>query len=157
MPANRLLLVDADGDIAEAVAVAAAAALRQGVDSFKPTLLLLDLEAATAEGVQLLGVAAQARSTRIAILAEAGNNLAEAAGRLSQEHRFDLVATLMKPLQLAELRALLDRTALDEVGYEEATIAAAIANRELFLLYQPKIALRDGRVVGYEGLVRWRH
>jgi diguanylate cyclase len=38
-----------------------------------------------------------------------------------------------------------------------AELRRAIAGGELFLLYQPIIALRDGRVVGAEALVRWAH
>ncbi len=33
----------------------------------------------------------------------------------------------------------------------------AIDNGQLFLLYQPKVDLRGGRVTGVEALVRWRH
>ena len=33
----------------------------------------------------------------------------------------------------------------------------AMANNELFLVYQPQIDLRDGSVVGMEALIRWQH
>ncbi|MGD8497755.1 MAG: EAL domain-containing protein, partial [Chromatiales bacterium] len=36
-------------------------------------------------------------------------------------------------------------------------LGKAIDGQQLFLHYQPKIDLGDGRVAGYEALVRWRH
>ena len=38
-----------------------------------------------------------------------------------------------------------------------AQLRAAIPSGQMFLEYQPKIALDSGRVVGVEALVRWRH
>jgi diguanylate cyclase len=39
----------------------------------------------------------------------------------------------------------------------ESRLRAALDHKELFLLYQPKIALKDGAVAGLEVLLRWRH
>ncbi len=33
----------------------------------------------------------------------------------------------------------------------------ALARSELYLLYQPQVALRDGKVIGAEALLRWQH
>jgi diguanylate cyclase (GGDEF)-like protein len=39
----------------------------------------------------------------------------------------------------------------------EGQLRAALDHKELFLVYQPKIALKDGSVAGLEVLLRWRH
>jgi diguanylate cyclase (GGDEF)-like protein/PAS domain S-box-containing protein len=39
----------------------------------------------------------------------------------------------------------------------ENELRSAVANKELFLLYQPQVNLRDHHVTGAEALVRWRH
>lgn len=39
----------------------------------------------------------------------------------------------------------------------ETSLHSAISNRELRLVYQPKVALKTGQVVGVEALIRWHH
>jgi EAL domain-containing protein (putative c-di-GMP-specific phosphodiesterase class I) len=39
----------------------------------------------------------------------------------------------------------------------ESQLRTALDLKELFLMYQPKIALKDGSVAGLEVLLRWRH
>lgn len=50
----------------------------------------------------------------------------------------------------------LDRIALER-GETLAQIEAAIRNNEFVLYFQPKVNMRTGRILGAEGLIRWRH
>ena len=49
------------------------------------------------------------------------------------------------------------RQALNRKMVLESQLRRALEHNELFLLYQPKIALKDGSVAGLEVLLRWRH
>ena len=59
-----------------------------------------------------------------------------------------------------------DRFALHEAAHAAATfdgsrleldLAGALANGQMHLVYQPFVDLADGRVAGFETLLRWRH
>ena len=51
-----------------------------------------------------------------------------------------------------------ERSAKELARYElSASMPAALANGEFFLVYQPLVELAGRRVIGYEALARWRH
>ena len=39
----------------------------------------------------------------------------------------------------------------------ESKLHDAFTNRELFMTYQPRVDVRDGKLISFEALVRWRH
>lgn len=45
----------------------------------------------------------------------------------------------------------------EELSFDKANICNAIENNQFALYYQPQIDLPTGRVVGFEGLLRWEH
>ncbi len=49
------------------------------------------------------------------------------------------------------------RAALEARLVLEAELRRAVAGGQFELFYQPQISLRDGRLVGAEALIRWRH
>jgi EAL domain-containing protein (putative c-di-GMP-specific phosphodiesterase class I) len=93
----------------------------------------------------------------------------DAAQRSAEEQSLNIAGVLPKPFDLAILRELLSKrppapvapaTAAqgpaDASEVTEVELRGAIDRRELELAYQPKIDCADGRVVGFEALVRWR-
>jgi len=49
------------------------------------------------------------------------------------------------------------RSSNDEKRKIEEGLQHALDKDELFLLYQPRVSLRTGQVMGFEALLRWRH
>jgi diguanylate cyclase (GGDEF)-like protein/PAS domain S-box-containing protein len=50
----------------------------------------------------------------------------------------------------------MDKRAQERLAMENE-LRSAFANKELYLLYQPQVNLRDRHVIGAEALMRWRH
>jgi EAL domain-containing protein (putative c-di-GMP-specific phosphodiesterase class I) len=170
MPANRLLIIDDDPEVADLVqsaarrsgyAVEAAtepAAFLDKLANWDPTVVMLDLQMPIVDGVELLRTLGGRRTTaKIIIASGVEGRVVDAARRLGKERGLDVVATLLKPYRMAELRKVLDDLAIDEHWCTPEAITTAIERKDLLLLYQPKIALSDDHVLGFEALVRWQH
>lgn len=61
-----------------------------------------------------------------------------------------------QPLAEASLDQAPDRHAVEALEIERL-LRTAVDQEELFLVYQPQMHLRTGRIVGVEALLRWRH
>lgn len=170
MTGNRLLIVDDDPAVAQLVETVAReegyeVATTSTLEDFLgyldrdfPTHIILDLNMPAADGIELMRVLAERRSkAKIVIISGVGGRVLDAARRLGQDRGLDVVTTLSKPFRLQELSQLLSGLLNPGTAINLETLEAAIAQDDLFLVYQPKVDLKTGKIAGYEGLVRWRH
>jgi EAL domain-containing protein (putative c-di-GMP-specific phosphodiesterase class I)/CheY-like chemotaxis protein len=131
-----------------------------------PDLILLDLNMPEMDGIEFVRQLGERKYEGSLILVSGEDErLLQAACTLVRAHGIGLIGHLNKPASHEALTALLDQWAPSKVTrphaanvqYDADRLAAAIANGELMNYYQPKVAVADGRVVGVETLVRWRH
>jgi EAL domain-containing protein (putative c-di-GMP-specific phosphodiesterase class I) len=169
---NRLLIVEADSAVLELVgkvakeagyAIASAssvAAYTQLLDSFQPSLVIIDPDLPDTDGVELLAaLASRASTANVLLLGNADERVYAAAQELRATRGLATPGTLEKPLGAAELAtkltALLHRSAELDVN----DLRRGIASGEFVPYYQPKVSLVEGGWVvdGVEALARWQH
>ena len=128
-------------------------------------VVVLDLSLRDNDGIELLrSLYTGGTDPVLVFMSGFDERVREASARLASALGLRVAGTLAKPLDLDRLVTLLG--SLPErphiaapPNYADVTpdrIAAALTNGEIFCLYQPKISLRAGRMVGVEVLARWR-
>ncbi|MGE4219829.1 MAG: EAL domain-containing protein [Alphaproteobacteria bacterium] len=169
---DRLLAVDDEQDICDLVAdvsygmgfVAATLSdptmLSAKMRSFDPTVIVLDLQMPSADGVTLLRQLSDMKcQAAILLLSGVDARTLATAERLGKEQGLRMLGRLQKPVDVSALEALLGTARKVDAGVSADDLRRAIAVNEFFVAYQPKMCLKEGRerITGVEALVRWQH
>lgn len=139
------------------------AALEQG----HPDLLLLDLSLGESDAIEIFRVLSECRfEGRAVLMSGHGAPLLEHARRIGQRSGIVIGGVLRKPFRMQELQTLLagmpspvlsSEAAAAPVKEDPEILQTALDRNWLEFWYQPKISLKDNRVVGAESLARIRH
>ena len=168
---NRLLIVDEDGAVADLVGAVArkigytVASVRSGagfvqlLESFQPSLIVMDLHLSDTDGVELLRSLGARAYTASVVLMSADERVLSAAHELGVSHGLAMCGTLEKPIVVADLQTKLAAMLHQSSELDTDDLRRGIANNEFVPYYQPKASLvQSGWIIdGVEALARWQH
>jgi EAL domain-containing protein (putative c-di-GMP-specific phosphodiesterase class I) len=169
---NRLLVVDDEPGIVDFIAAAAhrldytvasagtAADFLTLVDSFRPSLIVMDLHLPDGDGVELLRMLVS-RGFKAPILLMSGvdERVLTAAYELGVAQGLTMYGALGKPVLLPDLEKKLAAALTADRAVDANDLKRGIAAGEIVPYYQPKATLTErGWIIdGVEALARWQH
>ena len=132
----------------------------------RPDLVILDINMPEMDGMAFFRRLSEiGYAGCLALCSGEGEALLRTTGQLAQSYGLRVSGVLDKPPRPERLRALLGacgapaapapRASSPERTAEE--LRQALERGEIFCVYQPKVSLSDGSVLGVEALARWRH
>lgn len=183
MRTNTLLILDDDGNDANIIASEAkilgfevrifddAKLFVEAYLAEQPSHLAIDIVMPSIQGVELLKTLA-AHNCRASIILTSGigTDILPAAQLAALEHHLNIRGIVQQPFHQHILRNMLsDQVSVDLYAHTSSDISAqsfivdantideAIRNHQFTVFYQPQIELFSGKVIGFEGLLRWKH
>jgi EAL domain-containing protein (putative c-di-GMP-specific phosphodiesterase class I)/CheY-like chemotaxis protein len=169
---NRLLIVDEDigvtdfvGRVARKIGYTVASASSgahfvQLLESFQPSLIMMELHLPDTDGVELLrSLAARACAANIVLIGAVDERVIAAAHELAVSHGLAMCGTLEKPISGVDLATKLNAMLHQTSELDAEDLRRGIENNEFVPYYQPKVSLVQGGwiVDGVEALARWQH
>jgi len=132
----------------------------------RPDLILLDINMPNMDGVEFVRHLVERHYAGALILVSGEDErVLQSVERLVRAHDIAVFGHLSKPVTPKGLATLVDKWTPLQRGAAKASrktyaaeeLRSALSRGELFNLYQPKIAVATGELVGVESLVRWQH
>jgi EAL domain-containing protein (putative c-di-GMP-specific phosphodiesterase class I)/FixJ family two-component response regulator len=128
-------------------------------------LILCDLQMPRTDGIETIrALGALGVRASFVITSVEEERVIESAALLAAGEGLTLLGRISKPLSDEKMRPVL--AALDDLHHgtpaptvvvTAAELDAALTHNELYLVYQPKVAMRTGLFVGAEAMLRWKH
>jgi len=169
---NRLLIVEQDAAVVDLVgkvakdagyavaSAASSASFAELLESFQPSLVIIEPNLPDADAVELLtSLAARASTANVLLIGSVDERIHAAAHELRASRGLATPVTLEKPLVATELGTRLTAMLHRSADLDADDVRRGITSREFVPYYQPKVALVDGGWVvdGVEALARWQH
>ncbi|MBI2383271.1 MAG: EAL domain-containing response regulator [Gammaproteobacteria bacterium] len=131
-----------------------------------PDILLADLDMPEMDVVELLWQVAERRMAKaVAIASGLGSAMLHSVEAMARANGLQVLGIFEKPLTREKLAALIrafrpvpggSPRARDAAAATADEIRAGLERDEFFPVFEPKVRLRDGKLIGCETLARWR-
>ena len=173
MSENRLLVIDDQLELCEfiaevarrlgfeALAVSEADDFHRAYLDFNPTVIVLDLQMAGSDGIELLRyLGGQNAKAQILVVSGMDQRVLSTADQVGRTQGLKMLGALQKPIMLTDLETVLRKTIKQGSMITADDLARALDRNELQVYYQPKANRKPGGrwiVEGVEALARWKH
>jgi EAL domain-containing protein (putative c-di-GMP-specific phosphodiesterase class I)/FixJ family two-component response regulator len=142
----------------EAAAVADAEAFRKQLGNDPPQVIVLDLQLLDTDGVtELRWLAERQYAGSLILMSGFDARVLETARMLAQALGLKLAGVLEKPVQVTQLREMLEQLQNASRPVSARRLLEAIIEDELILDFQPIVTRNPNQLQKLEALVRWEH